>query len=74
MGVYQKGEPMKGLMNNEEAVRVFHNIKDSMINPIHQIYNLGYKEGYKDAVEEATRRIAEYVNGTMERRTDEHNT
>ena len=31
---------MKGLMNNEEAVRVFHNIKDSMINPIHQIYNL----------------------------------
>lgn len=46
---------MKGLMNNEEAVRVFHNIKDSMINPIHQIYNLGYKQGYKDAVEEATR-------------------
>lgn len=65
---------MKGLMNNEEAVRVFHNIKDSMINPIHHIYNLGYKEGYKDGVEEATRRIAEYVNGTMERRSDESNT
>ena len=52
---------MKGLMNNEEAVRAFHNIKDSMINPIHQIYNLGYNEGYKDAVEEATRKIAEVV-------------
>lgn len=67
----KKGEPMKGLMNNEEAVRVFHNIKDSMINPIHQIYNLGYKEGYKDAVEETIRRIVEYANGTMERRADE---
>ena len=39
---------MKGLMNNKEAVRVFNNIKDSMDNPLHQIYNLGYKEGYKD--------------------------
>ena len=58
---------MKGLTNNEEAVRVFPNIKDSMINPIHQIYDLGYKQGYKDAVEEATRRIAEYVNETMEK-------
>jgi len=39
---------MKGLMNNEEAVKIFHNLKDSMIDPIHQIYNLGYKQGFED--------------------------
>lgn len=39
---------MKGLMNNDEAVRVFQNLRDSIINPIHQIYNIGYKQGYKD--------------------------
>ena len=62
---------MKGLLNNTEAVDVLENLIGTEQNRIHQIYNLGYKEGYKDAVEEATRRIAEYVNGTMERRTDE---
>lgn len=62
---------MKGLLNNTEAVDVLENLIVTERNRIHQIYNLGYKEGYKDAVEEATIRIAEYVNGTMERRTDE---
>ena len=52
---------MKGLMNNEEAVRVFHNIKDSMINPIHQIYNLGYKEGYKDGYHVCIESLTEYA-------------
>lgn len=62
---------MKGLMNNEEAVKVLEDLIGTERNRIHQIYNLGYKEGYKDAVEEATRRIAEYVNETMERSDDE---
>ena len=59
---------MRGLMNNEEAVRVFHDIKDSMNNTIHQIYNLGYEEGYKDAVEETIRRMNDYVNTILERK------
>ena len=58
---------MKGLLNNDEAVKVLEDLIGTERNRIHQIYNLGYKEGYKDAVGEATRRIAEYVNGTMER-------
>lgn len=62
---------MKGLLNNQEAVNIVNRIDSMLNNRLHQIYNLGYKEGYKDAVEEATRRIAEYVNGTMERRNDE---
>ena len=61
---------MKGLMNNEEAVRVFHNIKDSMINPIHQIYNLGYKQGYEDGHYDCMRRLTEQI--LAERRADEH--
>lgn len=52
---------MKGLMNNEEAVRVFHNIKDSMINPIHQIYNLGYKQGYKDGYHVCIESLTEHA-------------
>lgn len=66
----EKGEPMKGLLNNQEAANIVNRIDSMLDNRIHQIYNLGYKEGYKDAVEEATRRIAEYVNGTMERRSE----
>ena len=67
-GARMKGEPMKGLLNNGQAVRVSHSIKDSMIDPIHQIYNLGYEQGYKDAVEEVTRRYSNmFVNVQWER-------
>lgn len=60
---------MKGLMNNEDAVKVFHNIKDSMINPIHQIYNLGYKQGYEDGHKDYMQSLTEQI--LAKRRADE---
>ena len=71
MRIGGKGEPMKGLMNNEEAVRVFHNLKDSMINPIHQIYNLGYNQGFKDGASEAVQKL---VDNIMDKRRADGNT
>ena len=52
---------MKGLMNNEKAVKVFHKLKDSMIDPIHQIYNLGYKQGYEDGHYDCMQRLTEQI-------------
>lgn len=58
---------MRGLLNNDEAVKVLENLIGTERNRIHQIYNLGYKEGYKDAVEETTIRMNDYVNTILER-------
>lgn len=62
---------MKGLLNNDEAVKVLEDLIGTERNRIHQIYNLGYKEGYKDAVEETMIRMNDYVNTILERRADE---
>lgn len=62
---------MKGIMNNDEAVRVLHNLKDSMINPIHQIYNLGYKQGYEDGFHACIESLTEQI--LAERRADDSN-
>jgi len=68
--VLEKGEPMRGLTNNEEAVRVSHNLKDLMIKPIHQIYDLGYKRGYEDGIHACMETLTEQILG--ERKVDEH--
>ena len=39
---------MKGLLNNDQAVKVLNNLKGSLDNRIHEIYNLAYQKGYKD--------------------------
>ena len=52
---------MKGLLNNEQAVNVLNNLKGSLDNRIHQIYNLGYKEGYKDGQDDFLRKLTDEI-------------
>lgn len=59
---------MIGLLNNDEAIKVLENLIGAEKNRIHQIYNLGYKEGYRDAVEETSIRMSKYVNTMLERK------
>ena len=53
----RKGEPMKGLLNNGQAVKVLNNLKGSLDNRIHEIYNLGYKQGYEDGEKDGMQAI-----------------
>lgn len=61
---------MGGLLNNEEAVKVLKNLKGSMDNRIHQIYNLGYKQGYEDGKQKAIEVFIKWAEGGI----DEFNT
>lgn len=70
--ISEKGEPMKGLSNNEDAVKVLHNLKDSLSNRICEIYNMGYKEGFADGQRDAMQRLMDRV--LAEGSADEHNT
>ena len=63
---------MKGLSNNEDAVKVLHNLKDSLSNRICEIYNMGYREGFADGERDAMKRLTDIV--LAERRNDEPNT
>lgn len=60
---------MKGLMNNTEAVDVLENLIGTERNRIHQIYNLGYKQGYEDGHYDCIQSLTEQI--LAERRTDE---
>lgn len=59
----KKGEPMKGLLNNELSVKTLNNLKNGLDNRICEIYNQGYREGYKDSTEEVLQSIKEYLLG-----------
>ena len=61
---------MKGLLNNEEAVKVLENLIEAERNRIHQIYNLGYKQGYEDGHYDCIQSLTEQI--LAERRADEH--
>lgn len=54
---------MKRIDNNEEALNNLQNIQSSLGNKIRNIYNLGYREGYKDGTEEILQRIKEDLLG-----------
>ena len=45
---------MKGIENNEQASNTYKKLILSFDNKIRSIYNLAYREGYKDGLEEAT--------------------
>lgn len=63
---------MKGLYNNEDAVKVMNTMRDSLTNRICEIYNMGYREGFADGQHDAMQRLTDIV--LAERRADEHNT
>ena len=64
---------MKGLLNNEKAVNVLNTLKNyfdtRLDNRIHEIYNLGYKQGYEDGQYECIERLTEQI--LAERRADD---
>ncbi len=60
---------MKGLLNNTEAVDVLENFIGMERNRIHQIYNLGYKQGYKDGHYDCIQSLTEQI--LAERKNDE---
>lgn len=43
-------DTVKGLRNNDEAVKVLEDLIGTERNRIHQIYNLAYKKGYEDGI------------------------
>ena len=54
---------MKRIDNNEEAHEILANIHLALENKSRAIYNLGYREGYKDATEEVLQSIKEVLLG-----------
>lgn len=52
---------MKGLSNNENAVKVLHNLKDSLSNRICEIYNMGYREGFADGQHDSLQKLIDVV-------------
>lgn len=50
---------MKGLDNNEQASNTYSSLIDSLDNKIRSIYNLAYRQGYWDGIEEATHQIVD---------------
>ena len=67
-----KGETMKGLLNNKEAVNTVNRIDSMLENRLHQIYNLGYNQGFKDGASETVQKLVDNIMD--ERRADESNT
>ena len=57
---------MKGFDNNEMSVRTLQNLKASLDNRIHEIYNQGYQEGYKDGVSDAMQKIVDSILSEVE--------
>ena len=57
---------MKGLHNNEQAVKTLENFKGAIENRLHEIYNQGYREGYKDGVTDAMQKIADSILSEVE--------
>lgn len=47
--------------NNQEAVNAVRNMHRSLENRTRSLYNYGYKDGFKDGVEVATREIVEKI-------------
>ena len=54
---------MKRIDNNEEANNILANIHLALENKSRAIYNLGYRQGYKDATEEVLQSIKEDLLG-----------
>lgn len=68
----EKGEPMRGLLNNDEAVKVLENLIGTERNRIHQIYNLGYRKGYVDGTVETMGKLTDMISDDiLGRRADE---
>lgn len=53
---------MKGLLNNNQAVNVLNTLKGSLDNRIHEIYNLGYKQGYEDGHYDCIQKLTEQIS------------
>lgn len=54
---------MKRLDNNDQALNALNNLISSLDNKVKAIYNMGYREGYKDATEEVLQSIKEDLLG-----------
>lgn len=54
---------MKRIDNNAQALNTLNNLISSLDNKVKAIYNLGYREGYKDATEEVLQSIKEHLLG-----------
>lgn len=52
---------MKGIDNNAEALNIINSMLGSQENRIRSIYNLGYKQGYEDGLDEAVAKIKEKI-------------
>ena len=59
---------MKGLLNNEQATDTLEGFIGTLRNRIHQIYNLGYKQGYEDGHYDCIQSLTEQI--LAERKTD----
>ena len=57
---------MKGMSNNEQALNTLENLKGSIDNRVHEIYNQGYNKGFKDGVSEAMQKIADSILSEVE--------
>lgn len=53
---------MRGLLNNDEAVKVLENLIGTERNRIHQIYNLAYSKGYVDGTVETMGKLTEMIS------------
>lgn len=47
--------------NNDEALAAMENMLRSITNRVRSIYNYGYKDGFRDGVETATREVTEKI-------------
>lgn len=52
---------MKRIDNNAQALNTLNNLISSLDNKVKAIYNMGYREGYKDGTEVALDKIKEQI-------------
>lgn len=60
---------MKGLLNNEQAVNISNKLLGNIDHRLHEIYNLGYKQGYEDGHYDCIQSLTEQI--LAERKNDE---
>ena len=57
---------MKHLDNNGVSVRTLENLVGLLENRIREIYNQGYREGFKDGVGETTQKLVDKILAEVE--------
>ncbi len=57
---------MSKIDNNPEAKACMDRMFPSIENRVRSIYNMGYKDGYSDAVKEATDKLYAVITGTLD--------